>query len=259
MRLPTFLSKWVRQLLCYPNIGKALSTLAGFLEVPLLQTMFFLEKRNRSSKFREHFTKFYKSHVIPLNISLESIPSISPTEEILEIIRRVDALGIGYCYCRSKSKNCDNDVWTCIHVGTAESLHELSERMPIKSASVHEVEELLHRCDEVGLVHQLLTAPNQDYFYVICNCCPCCCVMLGSMLKHGITHAVLHSNFVSLNNWDLCDSCGECTSRCYFGARQMEKNEFIFDSSKCVGCGLCVTECNNKAISMLRRINLAEG
>lgn len=250
------MSSSIQKVLRYPKIGKLVSTLLGGLEVPFLQTILFLEKHNWFSGFRNHYLKVYRSQIIPLNISLQSIASVTPTEEILGIINRVEALGIGFCYCRSKARNCDNEVWSCIHIGTAESLRELSKRIPIKSASVQEVEKLLFRCNEAGLVHQLLTAPNQDYFYVICNCCPCCCFMLNSMLKYGIANAVLQSNFISTYDSEKCNHCGTCTKYCYFGARKIQNGLVVFDPSKCVGCGLCVVRCENNAIKMVRRAKI---
>ena len=77
--------------------------------------------------------------------------------------------------------------------------------------------------------------------------------MLGSMLEYGMAHSVLHSNFLSSHNSDKCDNCEACISRYHFGARQVKNGELVFESEKCVGCGLCVTKCKNGAISMLRR------
>ncbi|MFW9967383.1 MAG: ATP-binding protein [Candidatus Thorarchaeota archaeon] len=240
----------------YPNIGKVASSVFGALEVPFLEAIRFLDHHTRLSYFSDlmkHFTRLYRSRVIPLNISLEAVQAVSPTEEILNVVRRVSALAIGYCYCRSTHKNCDSEVWTCIHVGTAESLSELAERMPIKSATLEEVEELIIRSNERGLVHQLLTAPSPDYFYVICNCCPCCCVMLRSAVNYGMTQAVLASNFLAEQIEDKCNNCGQCISRCHFNARYMDSSTLVFVTEKCVGCGLCVSSCELGAIKMSRR------
>lgn len=240
----------------YPGIGKAISAILGLLEVPLLQTVSFLDSHTRLDYFGDlmkHFTRLYGSRVIPLQVSLKAIPSISPTEEILEVVRRVKGLAIGYCYCRSKHQNCDNDLWTCIHVGTAESIRELGERVPLKSATLHEVERIVQKANERGLVHQLITGPTKDYFYVICNCCPCCCVMLRSAIHYGLGNTALASNFIASTAMELCTHCGVCAIRCHFGVRKLTDSTLELDHSKCVGCGLCVTSCPEKAIVMKRR------
>lgn len=245
-----------RLLLRYPRIGKLASSFFGAIEVILLDTIRFLDRHTRLAYFPDlmkHFTRVYKSQIIPINTSLEAVRAVSPTEEILNVVRRVSSLAISYCYCRSAHGNCDNEVWTCIHVGTAESLKELSDRIPMKSATLNEVEQLIQRAHDAGLVHQLLTAPSPDYFYVICNCCPCCCVMLRSAIDHGIADSTLASNFVSVQKHQSCDDCGVCVSRCHFGARTLGGSTLEYNREKCVGCGLCVTSCNRQAIEMTRR------
>ena len=257
MRLPHFIVSWFRFLLRHPPIGKVVSSVLGLLEVPILDTILFLDRHTRLDYFDAslmgRFTRVYGSRVIPLNISLTAVPTVSPTEEILNIIRRLPVLGIGYCYCRSAHRNCNNELWTCIHVGTGQSLKELSTRMPIESASLEEVEQLLYRSDKAGLVHQLITAPTRDYFYVICNCCPCCCVMLRSAIQHGFSGAVLASNFIAEIDPEKCANCGSCVERCHFKARSISNKRLEYAPEKCAGCGLCVTVCGTGATRMVRR------
>lgn len=226
----------------------------GGIEVPILEAIDCLSKIRPSISYEamRHFTKYYGSRVIPLEIPVKSIPAISSTEELLGIIERMPSLGVGYCYCRAKKHNCTNDLWTCIHIGTAKSLHELKDKMPLKSATVDDVKLILKKADKNGLVHQLITAPNSNYFYVICNCCPCCCVMLESARKYSGTNIAVASNFIAINN-ENCTNCGECVSRCYFGARLMDGDQLIVNTDRCSGCGLCISFCSNNAIQLVQR------
>jgi len=256
MALPRIVTMRIRFLLRYPPIGKVFSSLFGLLEVPILDTIRFLDRHTRLNYFEDMMslvTRVYGSRVIPLNVSLTAVPTVSPTEEILSIIRRVPALAIGYCYCRSAHKNCDNDVWTCIHTGTAQSLAELSTRMPVKSATVNDIEDLVLRADRAGLVHQLITAPSSDYFYVICNCCPCCCVMLRSAIQYGLGNTALASNFTVEHDREKCNDCGRCVPRCHFKARTVLNGAMKHEPERCVGCGLCVSVCENQANKKVRR------
>ncbi|MFX0090471.1 MAG: ATP-binding protein [Candidatus Hodarchaeota archaeon] len=246
----------IQYLAQFPSIGKALSTLCGILEVPFLDLLLFIDQFIRPGTYKQmmpYFTQFYGSRVIPVNTTLKIIPSISPTEEIISIIRRVPALSIGYCYCRKKHQNCDNPIWTCIHIGTAKRLDELGKKIPLKSSTIREVEVLLHEADCLGLVHQLITAPSPDYVYVICNCCPCCCVMLKNALVYQLHGVALSSNFIATQNTENCTLCGRCVERCYFSARTIETGKLIFDPKNCVGCGLCVSTCSVNAIHLVRR------
>ena len=248
--------KLIIKLSKYPQIGKVISSFFGLLEVPLLELIYFIDKRIKPGSYQhlmKSFSYFYGSKVIPLKTKIEGMPTLAPTEEILEIIKRVPAVSIGYCYCRVKYQNCDNPVWTCIHIGTAKHLEELAKKIPLKSTSYEEVEKLLYKANELGLVHQLLTAPSPEFVYVICSCCPCCCVMLRNAIDYQIHGAVLPSNFIAKLNEDNCNNCGVCLDRCHFNALKSVNNEVKLDTSLCAGCGLCVNTCPTSALQLIRR------
>ncbi|MGC9778777.1 MAG: 4Fe-4S binding protein [Candidatus Heimdallarchaeota archaeon] len=240
----------------YPKIGKFISTILGVFEVFFLDMIYFIDRRishGSYSSLMKIYTLLYGSKVIPLNVKLEGIPSVAPTDEIMSVIRRMPALSIGYCYCRVKHKNCDNPVWSCIHIGTAIHLNELKNKIPLKSASIEEVEKLLLKANKLGLVHQLLTAPSPDYVYVICNCCPCCCVMLNSAIEYNLRGVAIPSNYIVKYDKKKCIGCFSCVERCHFGSLANKDNKLVFDSSKCVGCGLCIDYCSSDAIQLIRR------
>lgn len=251
-----FISNRIRIILRYPNISKAVSTFFGLIEVAILEGIRIIDAyfySGFSEKAMKSFNQIYGSRVIPLNINLDNIPTISSTEELIGIIRRIPSLAIGYCYCRSKKQACNHDLWTCIHIGSAKSLDELKDKIPLKSATIQEVENLLIESDQKGLVHQLITTPSSNYFYVICNCCPCCCVMLQTAVRRKRPNVAITSNFVSVTTINECLNCGNCVNRCYFGARILEYGKLVFRESECRGCGLCVSICEFNAISMTRR------
>ncbi|NWF95185.1 MAG: hypothetical protein HXY34_03500 [Candidatus Thorarchaeota archaeon] len=252
---PRLIRRVLLFLLSYPRVGRAVSTLLGALEVPLLDTISFLEQHTRVSfcTMMRSFTRVYGSRVIPLDVTLGLTPVLSPTEEVLQLVQRVESLAIGYCYCRTKYRNCQNELWTCIHVGTAQSITELSRRLPMRPASLQEVEDLIRRCDRAGLVHQLITAPTSQYVYVICNCCPCCCVMLRSAIRYGVKNTALASSFISEVDFAKCTACGECVRRCHFGARQLSDKRLTHIPELCSGCGLCVSSCAAGATRLVRR------
>ncbi len=257
MIVPSKIRQAYQHLLRYPSIGKGISAVFGFLEVPLLDLFAWLHKHTGLDFYDDlmrSMSRVYGSRVIPLDVSIDAKNLVSPTEEILGLVRRVEGLSLGYCYCRSKYRNCENEVWTCIHVGTAESINELATRKPTRSATLEDVERIIKKANDAGLVHQLITAPNSEYFYVICNCCPCCCVMLNSSIRYGIKNTAISSNFIIRKEEEKCKNCGVCITRCHFGAHVATKEGVQVDSSRCAGCGLCVSTCSEKALSMIRRV-----
>lgn len=114
---------------------------------------------------------------------------------------------------------------------------------------------ILETAEEAGLVH--LTPNTADKMGFICNCCSCCCKMLGAvtMLKATASHPV--SNFHASVNYDDCTACGLCEDRCPTKAIAMD-DVAIVDRRLCIGCGLCASECPTEAINLVRKIDSIE-
>ncbi len=259
IRIQKAITSIIQLLVRYPNIGKACANFFGYLEVPFLEFRRLIDKYIRPGFYHQTspiYGRFYGSRIIPIKTSLEGTYTISPTEEILEIIKRIPVLAIGYCYCRMTYQKCNNPKWTCIHVGKAKKLSEIGKRTPIRSSTYEEVEKILRKADEIGLVHQLITAPTKDYFYVICNCCPCCCTLLQTAKRIPKRNITIKSNFIAVTDENKCTNCMKCVNRCYFHARIEINNKMTFFQDNCVGCGLCVNACTYDAIKLKRRRNL---
>ncbi len=242
-----------------PIIGKILSSLFGALEYPFLE---FSRRIDRT--FQINFTQYLNLHllkgrwggrVVPLNINIETGTKFAPIQELTEIISRSSVTKVSYCYCRSVQRatgtpNCDHLLYTCIHVGSGKYLNELHlKKKEFKDVSKEEVLTLLKDCDERGLIHQLIYFPNPDFYYVICNCCPCCCVILNRFLKEG-SPQMIKSDFIANIDLIKCQNCGDCAEWCYFNALFLKDNKLHFKEEQCFGCGICVSKCPNNAISL---------
>jgi MinD superfamily P-loop ATPase len=97
------------------------------------------------------------------------------------------------------------------------------------------------------------TMKGGDVPLLLCSCCPCCCHTLGSLVRNGLHTEILTSKYISQDDPTLCNDCGDCVERCVFQAREMIAGRLEFDSSKCFGCGLCVSACPTDAISLAPR------
>ena len=106
--------------------------------------------------------------------------------------------------------------------------------------------------EERGLVHQIIFFPSPQFYYVICNCCPCCCLSLSNFFDKGAPQ-VVKSEFIAVTDTNKCTNCGICEQRCHFGARKLKDKKLKFLSQKCFGCGLCVSTCPEKAITLERK------
>ncbi len=257
MRLQQLGRRVVNIILRYPSVGRVFASLCGALETPLLDSFQFIDRHFSPGFYQKMwsvFIKVYGTRVVPINQAIAPGNQISPTEEILEIIRRQPAVSLGWCYCRRRGGvPMDNPwMWGCIHIGLAQSLEKLAKVKPLKSAKIEEVEALVRRADKEGFIHQLVTAPNKNYIYVICSCDPKYCVMLKNLGQFPATNLV-ESHFISTRDTQKCNHCGTCESRCWFGARRLKNGTLVFDPTHCYGCGICVSTCPQHAILLERR------
>lgn len=245
-----------------PALGKVLTTLFGAFELPLLDLFHLIDKLFHINTTKTVGSRIFRgrwgSKVVPLNKNFSPETKFLPSEEIMSIIERSSVQGLAWCYCRTRAKQrgekiCDHPLYTCIHVGLGKSLSEIPYRSKnLKKVSKKEIKEVLEYADKNGLVHQLIYFGNPQYYYVICNCCPCCCQVMKNFLKYGSPQMV-KSEFIAVTDKKACQDCGTCIDKCYFGARFLSKNSLKFDPIRCMGCGLCVSQCPENAITLIRK------
>ncbi|MEX2683161.1 MAG: ATP-binding protein [Candidatus Sigynarchaeota archaeon] len=243
-----------------PAIGKVLATAMGAVEVSMLKVLRFLGKHvSKDFKIRFMRTIFknrWGGRIVPLGVNISAGTKFLPTQEILEIIGRSHAFGIGKCYCRSTHKLCDNPTDTCILLGprAGRAMADIPYRTStFTSVSKERVMQVLDDADKRGLVHQTIFFPSPDYFYVICNCCTCCCEVLHDFKRFG-TPAIIKSDFIEKTSLERCEGCGSCVPACPFEARHViDGVKVLVEPEKCFGCGVCVRRCPRGAISLVKR------
>ena len=195
--------------------------------------------------------------VIPAWKAIEHSPQIStddllPQENIRELIRGADLIGIVPCTCRRSMRRCDAPLDNCMQFnrGAEYSINRGAGR----KLSVEEAIAIADEAEEAGLIH---TWPFPPSFFEICNCCRDCCSIFDGGIYYGTVDKVLEkSRFRAEIDQDICTGCEDCVERCFFGAIEMVESDSIespkasLNPEKCFGCGLCVVGCNIGAITM---------
>ena len=246
-----------------PVLGKVLSFAFGAVEYFLLEAFRFLDTKLNINTIKLVNRYIIKSRwggkVIPLNVNLDIETKFLPSQEILALLSRSNVTGIANCYCRetqrkhSNTPNCDHPIKTCIHIGFGKSLREIPYKSEnLVKVSKDEIRQLLEESDRRGLIHQIIYFPNPLFYYVVCNCCPCCCVIMNKFLKSG-SPQMIKSDFIAYTDLTHCNNCGICEQHCNFGARKLMKGKLNFDADYCFGCGLCVSKCPEKAIKLRKK------
>lgn len=192
----------------------------------------------------------FSSKVVPIGASLEAKQWVLPSEQVLEFFRNARSIGLGNCVCRSHYKRCDNPRDICFFLNDAAD--KLIEKGRAQRVSFETARGKLALADEYGLVHMTLYNPKQ-YPYAICNCCACCCHELQLLRDHGRKDLIGHSEYVAVQDQELCSDCGDCVERCVFGAREYREGNLFYEPERCHGCGLCVTACSTGSIELRRK------
>jgi Pyruvate/2-oxoacid:ferredoxin oxidoreductase delta subunit len=152
------------------------------------------------------------------------------------------------CPCRQIRANPCEPIQVCMVIGQPFADFIL-EHHPQSSRRLTQTEalELLEAEHQRGHLHSAWFKDVMlDRFYVICNCCKCCCGGIELMVKHKAP-TMSSSGYVARVDESLCTGCKVCELACPFAAIQAEGTAVV-NWDACMGCGVCVGQCPNKAV-----------
>ena len=200
------------------------------------------------------------NRIIPYRLALEASPKVKKEdilwyEDMAQIFEREEQIGIVECPCRKEFHNCDRPLMTCYYFAKHTLERDINEDSVMKRLTAEEALAYSDELEKGGLMHLMPNyagAPD----YVMCNCCECCCVVLGPTLRSGrLRQVYAPSRYLTVVDTDLCIGCKECVKRCFFNAIEMrmtldskKKKAYILNDN-CMGCGSCIVGCKQKALT----------
>jgi ferredoxin len=200
-----------------------------------------------------------RSRTLPIHEAVPSEGKVLDHISLRKIIKDASLVTTVPCPCRLQAETAGKRPSDCpagdkaFCMQTGKMAQAVAKR---GNATILTTEEALARIDDAaraGLVHNV-TDVSDDYETAseigmsICNCCPCCCVLLYSV-RIGFPEILGKSGFQPVLNQEGCIGCGECVDRCPSSAISMNGVAQI-DLEKCLGCGNCVAVCPEEALLM---------
>ena len=86
---------------------------------------------------------------------------------------------------------------------------------------------------------------------VVCTCCDCCCHFLETVNHYGGQSLLAAPHYLARVDEALCKHCGKCSRACNTYAHTWVNKKHRYDVQKCLGCGLCLSGCKEKAIALV--------
>jgi len=226
-------------------------------------------------RFAELFEQFYEEffnwlkprverkdlrfgRIIPIEQSIAATPGLGvlalPTDRYSEAVDRNRSFCLMHaCSCRHEreliGKGCGRPKDVCSAMGALADFavdNGLGRRV-----SRQEFLEAKQRAAAAGLVN---LADNLRDPMQMCSCCGCCCGALRILTQFNIPSIIAQSHFVAEIEAKKCRGCRSCERICPMQAIRVKRKKAVLDPARCIGCGLCVLQCDkNRAIHLRER------
>ena len=176
---------------------------------------------------------------------------VLPHEIAAEAVKNAEKIAVSTCYCRHKKEHmgtpCKYPAEVCMAMDMgAEFMVRYGYGREI---SKKEALEILEETSKLGLMHIGDNVKNKLSF--ICNCCKCCCGILGAYHDHGIFPVAMSTSF-TMKVQENCVGCGACVKKCPLDAIEIKNKKAVIDERICLGCGVCYRFCKPKALKLVK-------
>jgi formate hydrogenlyase subunit 6/NADH:ubiquinone oxidoreductase subunit I len=163
-----------------------------------------------------------------------------------------EVIAVSDCDCRIRAHRCDKPTLNCFEFGKYAEFN-LNQSSSLKVVSIEKAIAISDEAERAGLLKS--GGIRKENGGVLCNCCDCCCNVMGATIRHGVAHQLRNpSRYRARADSESCIGCQECVDRCFFDAIKMtkvpgsKKLKATVNEEKCMGCGLCVIGCEQKAL-----------
>ena len=197
------------------------------------------------------------TRVVPINAQIRAELQVHPYEDMRRMIEEAKSFYVQECICRKEraieGKSCKHTLENCLLLSNEAGAFD-NFFLKGKSVSPEEALKVLAGAEEEGLVHCTYNVQEGQSFSFVCNCCPCCCLILRSLKDFKAPYMLAKSNFVAAIDEETCTACGICMDdRCPMDAINEEDDTYRVLSERCIGCGVCAVTCPSESIALVQR------
>lgn len=161
--------------------------------------------------------------VVPIESALEGVEGVEPWERLSSYLEKYDTFSVSDCSCRASRRHLDEgcghlETDLCVQMGSGAEYYINTGRS--REITREEAYEIIHKAEELGLMHEMPHTEELGEAFAICNCCGCSCfsMRIASMFK---TPDAIRSNFTAVVTADNCVACGQCVENCPVNAIQL--------------------------------------
>jgi len=186
-------------------------------------------------------------------------------ERATQIIEQAESAAVGICHCRHvahhRGRDCELfELETCLSFGGINDY--LVRRGFARPIERSEALDIVTEAKSKGLVQIGDNVKREPCF--ICNCCRCCCEVLGGFRNFDCFTNTFSSGFEARVSPAACRGCKKCARACPVDAidliesarspnRGRAKQLARVAEEVCIGCGVCVPACEHGALELHRR------
>ncbi|HOE80431.1 MAG TPA: 4Fe-4S binding protein [Smithellaceae bacterium] len=199
-----------------------------------------------------------------INIDSEQNKRIIPFAYAYRILfEEADFIAVMDCPCKMTLKAPAWTINSCLSIGRKTSqfwLDHCGEKYHARRISPEDALDLIRKFRQHGYITQaFFKVATGGSTGIICNCHPDTCVSLQatSFARRFSPDLTMNadSGYATYHRDEACRHCGTCAQVCHFGAIQVTEQDWIYDRTSCMGCGLCTEHCPEQALSLYRDAN----
>ncbi len=239
----------------------------GVLEMQLMKGEDTPESRESAQRLHDNLLEMHDiyfdtlekmdtsfARVIPVNREIPWQDQALPYEDVRYIINDAKKFAVANCYCRTDKylrgeKTCNAPLEICMAVNFSADF--LIRNNIAKEVDRDTMLKKLDIAEEHNLVH--MTDNTKSGFTFICNCCGCCCGLLGASTVRDRKAATVASSLIVEWNAEKCNHCGKCGQACQVNALSWINKVAVYSENRCIGCGECIDSCPKDALRLIPR------